>query len=279
MNKKMIIAAVISIGMMASSVSAGETEPDTVQTGVSNHVTTEMTDGVLTIRIDSAEKKDADSGFYWTTWRGDKGDSSAVEVITETDMEEGLAYAGSFRAIDNGDDTIRLVYTNGQYVKEYLDFNVLAEDGEIREITGGGQAFETKGEDLAPYLEGTWEETEGGTHFMEISLSDDGGLSFTISNSGGRDGNTVFYTMTAYYDAIREALVYWDGVEHQAAITDNETDTEAQEAAGEGGAGVFGIEMLPEDDAASDEPPALGITWLDNSFGNDDTNMFVKAEY
>ena len=68
-------------------------------------------------------------------------------------------------------------------------------------------------------------------------------------------------------------------MEHQAAITDNETDTEVQEAAGEGGTGVFGIEMLPEDDAASDEPPALGITWLDNSFGNDDTNMFVKAEY
>ena len=70
MNKKMIFAAaIISTGLMATTVFAGETEPDILQEDVSRHVTTEMTDGVLTIRIDSAEKKDADSGFYWTAFR------------------------------------------------------------------------------------------------------------------------------------------------------------------------------------------------------------------
>ena len=149
----------------------------------------------------------------------------------------------------------------------------IAEDGKITESTGGGQAFETKGEDLAPYLEGIWEESDGGTHYLEIALVDDGGLSFRVSDSSGRNGNTVFYTMTAYYDAILEELVYWDGTEHSAVITGEETETEESNT-GEG-TGMFGIVVLSDEET---DDAAIGIHWLDNTFGNDGTNMFVKSE-
>lgn len=254
MRKTIIAITALSACLMAVPAFAGETEAD-----LQNRVTTEMTDGTMTIRIEST--KDTDPDFHWESWHGDKGDASCVECITETDMEDGLAYVGSFRAIADGDDTIRLVYTNGHYTREYMDFYVTAKDGKITETTGGGQAFETKGEDLAPYLEGVWEETDGGTHFLEIALADDGGLAFTVSTGGGRDGNTVFYTMTAYYDAIQEALVYWDGTEHQAVITE---ETEAEEANTGDGTSVFGIEVL-SDEEGSEKDPALGIVWQDNT--------------
>lgn len=273
-------AAALAAGLMTVSVFAGETESELFEDGLMNKVTTEMTDGTMTIRIKSAKDTAEDPDFHWESWRGNGGEGSCVELITESDMEDGLAYAGSFRAIDDGEDTIRLVYTNGYYAREYLDFDVHTEDGKITETTGGGQAFETKGEDLAPYLEGVWEESEGGTHALEIALADDGGLSFTVSDGSGRDGSTTYYTMTAYYDAIEDALVYWDGTEHVAAITgDDETEAESESASAGDGTGSFTIEILSEEDGgAAGEEAALGLVWQDDTFGLEDISMFEKAD-
>ena len=127
--------------------------------------------------------------MHWEAYRGDKGDRSLVEVITETDMEDGLAYAGSFRVIPDqgdGDDYVRLVYTDGHYNAEYLDWNVKVENGAIVEVTGGSQAFPSSGSDLAPVMEGVWEE-EDGSRSLEVSLDDDGTLAFIISDGAGRD--------------------------------------------------------------------------------------------
>lgn len=266
MRKTMLGCVLMAVSLLAVPVFADETEcvPD-------NTVTTELEDGVLTIRIEESNEKEQDPDFWWETYTGDKGDASFVELITQSTDEEGYAYAGSFRAIDDGEDTIRLVHTNGHYTKEYLDFDVVTENGEIKETTGGGQAFETKAEDLAPILEGVWDEMDG-TNVLEISEAPDGGLRFVVSNGSGRDGMATFYTMTAYYDAVEDALVYWDGTEETATIEaegEIETDQAETESAGEG-TGLFALE-LQEDDS-------IGIFWKDDTFGNVDVNMFVKAE-
>ena len=266
MRKTMLGCVLMAVSLLAVPVFADETEyvPD-------NTVTTELEDGVLTIRIEESAEKEQDQGFWWESYTGDKGDASFVELVTQSTDEEGYAYAGSFRAIDDGEDTIRLVHTNGHYTKEYLDFDVVTENGEIKETTGGGQALETKAEDLAPILEGVWDEMDG-TNVLEISEAPDGGLRFVVSNSSGRDGMATFYTMTAYYDVVEDALVYWDGTEETATIEaegETETDQAETESAGEG-TGLFALE-LQEDDS-------IGIFWKDDTFGNVDVNMFVKAE-
>ena len=92
-------------------------------------IETELTDGVLTIRLDGGPQKD---GFYWEYYTGDKGDATFVELITQAN-DDGCAYAGSFKAIeDAGDaeDYIRLAYTNGTYVYEYTDVNVKIENSQ-----------------------------------------------------------------------------------------------------------------------------------------------------
>ena len=286
MKKKWLIGcvgcALLTIGLAAGPVLAQETEPDAVsEASLENSVETELEDGVLTIRIKKPAEEYLEEGFWWESWKGDKGDASFVEPITETDMEEGLAYAGSFRAIDNGEDTIRLVYTNGHYVKEYLDFMVRTEDDEIKEIIGGGQAYAMTGEDLLPYFEGLWEDTDGGSHMMEVSPADNGGLAFFISDGGGRDAETTFYTMTAFYDVISESLVYWDGAEHHATITDKPDETEPETEASGDGAGLFAIMIDADsaDDSSVDEDSiSFSILWRDDTFGNDDNYTFVRAE-
>ena len=264
-RKTMVGCILLAASLMAAPVFADETEvaPD-------NTVTTDLEDGVLTIRLGESDEKPEDTGFWWEFYTGDKGDASYVESVTQTNDEDGYAYVGSFRATDDGEDTIRLVNTDGHYVKEYMDFTVSARDGEITDVTGGGQAFETKGETLAPILEGVWDEVDGGTKTLEITGTEDGGLSFVISDGGGKDGKTSFYTMTAYYDAVEDALVYWDGAQVTAAIeTEGETEAESEPEKSTGeGAGLFALMKRPDD--------SFGILWKDDTFGNTDVGMFVK---
>ena len=277
MKKKSILigTAILAASLMAAPVFASETETETEFTqGPAISFDTEFNDGVMTIRIKS-DREDPD--FYWTSYQGDKGDASFVELVTESDSEDGLAYAGSFRAINDEDkeeeDTIRLVYTNGHYVKEYLDFNVTTKDGKITENVGGGQAFATNGSDLAPYLEGVWEEQDG-NRTLEITLADDDGLEFVISDGSGRDGKTTFYTMTGYYDCIEDALVYWNGTEHVAEITDNAAETEAEAEEGDG-TGLFALDATFDD---AGEELVFSILWKDDTFGNTDVNSFLRAK-
>ena len=80
----------------------------------------ELEDGILTIRIEAEGNTDPD--FWWQNSTADKGDASFVEPAGQKE-EEGLAFCGSYRAIEEdweGEDTIRLVYTNGHYTAEYM---------------------------------------------------------------------------------------------------------------------------------------------------------------
>ena len=261
---------------MTEAIGEAEGDEDADIQMAHGNIDSEITDGVLTIRIGATDHDDP--AMHWEAYRGDKGDRSLVEVITETDMEDGLAYAGSFRVIPDqgdGDDYVRLVYTDGHYNAEYLDWNVKVENGAIVEVTGGSQAFPSSGSDLAQVMEGVWEE-EDGSRSLEVSLDDDGTLAFTISDGAGRDGITTFFTMHVYYDAIKEALVYWDGEEHTAAITDGSEETMKETEATESqapedaalGTGIFGIE--------DGEDGRLYLTWRDDTFGNIDGARFVK---
>ena len=279
---KTVVLAMLSAAVFALPVCAEE-EPQMAH----GEIEGELEDGIYTIRIQATDHDDPD--MYWTAWDGDKGDASYVELLTQSDQEEGLAYAGSFMAspgAGDGEDFIRLVYTNGQYVAEYMDWNVSVKDDAIAEVTGGGQAFPTSGSDLAPVLEGTWEE-EDGNLFMEISPEEDGSLLFVISSGGGRDGAATFYTMHAYYDAVKDALVYWDGEEVTAEITNGLEEAVTEEAAEEdaaeealteggeeseeaaAGTGMFALEVQDEENVA--------ILWRDDTFGNIDTGRFVKS--
>ena len=88
----------------------------------------------------------------------------------------------------------------------------------------------------------------------------------------------VYYTMTAYYDAIEEALVYWDGTQHSAVISaEDETEAESEGSAPGEGTGLFAIQV-PSSEDTEEEEAELGILWKDDTFGNTDTNMFVKLQ-
>ena len=219
----------------------------------------DIENGIYTIYIKALESDD--ENFWWEAYQGDKGDASFVELLTQTTMEDGYAYVGSFRAIDDGEDTIRLVHTNGHYCDGYLDFIVKTEGGEIKENIGGGEAFGTSGEELAPFFEGEWQEKDGGEKALSLSLGEDGTLKALLT-----DGEEKSYTMSLFYDCISEALVYWDGQMFEGAFESG------KEAAAADGTGLFAFLPSDEENEGSD----ILIIWKDDTFGNVEGAEFIR---
>ena len=227
-----------------------------------------LEDGIYTISIKATgvEKE----GWYWENYTGDKGDATLFEVVTDTTEEEGYAYVGSFRAIeDEGEDYIRLAHTDGYVVDEYMDFNIRIEGGQIVEEIGGSHALPENDDDLAAYVCGSWQDANEGKTFMEISLNPEGGFDGVISDGSGKDGVTQIYTFHAFYDVISEAFKYNDGGFHAAAITDG---TEEEAPAEEAGTGEGLVAIDPSSPSEED------LQLILHDLGYADENVtFVKA--
>ena len=217
------LIAVLTAGMMAIPVLAtGTANADTSQEAAAEaeeqdfaeeflkagrawEVETDMQDQVYTIRIKAqgSEKK----GFYWENYTGDRGDASSIELLTQSTEEKDLAYAGSFRPVTDQktqfEDSIRLVYTNGIAVDEYMDFKVLIEDGEFEEITGGSHYQSGSDAEYAGIIEGEWKEDKDGKAGLKITRNPDGGFDGVLTDAKAKE-----YAFHADYDCIQGAFVY-----------------------------------------------------------------------
>lgn len=256
-----ILALGIAGIVCAKPVYAEETETeDASSQGLRWQVSSEIEDGVLAIRIASSQAEVPE--FWWQDRISDKGDASHVG-LTMMEEEEGTAYCGYYKALEDnweGDDTIRLVYTNGDYTAEYMEWVVSVKDGKITDVIGGSQAFPTSAEDLASVLQGTWKE-ENGTQSLTIRQGEDNSLEFTVLDENGN----AQYLMHAFYDAEKEALVYRDAAPCQADASDD-----SENAAG---TGIFGLLPLSED---AQDAQNIAVIWQDDTFGNNETGRFLK---
>lgn len=243
-----------------------ESEEETAEAGHFSFPTEEVefNDGVMTIRLYDGGNVD---GFSWGIYEGDKGDASFAELLTQSTMEEGLDYAGSFRAIPDGgdgDDYIRLVYSNGIVTMAYYDFFITVADGAIQEDYYTETTMTVYDEDYLPKIEGTWNE-EGGSSYMNISLCEEGGFNVVIYDDTA-ESETEVYTFHAYNDAIMGCMIYADGA--------GQTVSAAGEAgtAPIGGGSGSGV-LLAED--SEDLESVVSLTWYDRTDGHKDIR-FVR---
>ena len=167
--------------------------------------------GNMTIRMESADEgadvPGGGDGFFWEYDRSDKGDASFVDLITQSDMEEGYDYVGCFRALPGSGtttDTFRIIHTNGFVTDEYDEYEVQIVDDAITETIGGGHVYGIDADAVEKVLAGTWAEKDG-ERTMDIRRGD--GRSFDVTVS--LDGSPV-REMTVFYDCVREAFFYRD---------------------------------------------------------------------
>lgn len=225
----------------------------------------ELEDGILTIRLSGGSIKE---GYYWSYYTGDKGDATLVELLTDSD-QDGYTYAGSFRAVPecgDGQDYVRVAFSNGDVIYAYIDLNVEIKDSQITDYS----SLSYCPSDLSDQLVGTWVSQSDETVFLSISSLGSGDYDMVISDGSGTDGITKYTEMTACYDAVKEALVYTDGTVYTGEISDVVSDEEVTEAEEEAhGTGVF---VLKPDESLE---KINEIEWNDMTFGNDPAT-FVK---
>ena len=273
MKHKMIgllLAGTMAVSLMTSSLAladkAQETESEqTVST--SDTYSVDIEDGIMTVRIDS----DSENDQYEWQFAGEDMDDSSIELITDS-TQDGHSYVGSFKAVDgceNKEENLRLIHTDGFCTDRYMDFQVTIEDGKITTLAGGTSTPSTPASEIAKALSGTWQERSEGKTMLDISLGKNGGLDMVMSDGSGKDGKTSFYTMTARFDAVKDALVYNNGTEHEAAITDGSGDETEADAEQGTGAGMF--ELVPDE-----EGTGIGELHWTNSEGG--VAVFVQAE-
>ena len=232
---------------------AEETEQET-GTEFHGNTSVDYEDGIMTISIEATDHDDPD--LKWEYDQGDKGDASLVELVAESASEEGFSYVGSFRGIEDGEDTIRLIHTDDFYTEQYMDFNVKIEDGNLTETTGGSYAFPVTADDLLTVIGGTWQSEDDPDTVLEISKADAHGMNFTVSFAG-EDEEAFEYKMTVYFDAILNAMIYRDGTSSEKAVTD--------------GTGHFMFDPESEDETD------LAVLWSDDTLMEDAQVRFVRA--
>lgn len=207
-----IIAVAVLIGFTAgcqnahrqpadsSTVKGQENQGDSVW-----DVETELDKGVYSIRIRAKgqEKK----GYWWQNYTGDVGDASAIELTADNSDKEGIAYSGSFKAMEGidypTDSTIRLIYTDGLSSGESMDFNMKIENGKITECIGGSQSLPVKDENFEPILSGNWKEEDGGKATLKLTRNPEEGFDGILTDAKGKE-----FTFNARYDCIQESFLY-----------------------------------------------------------------------
>lgn len=268
MNKLALsLIAVLTAGMMAMPVFAdGTAASDTADTSEETaaaeeeesekefltpgrvwEVDTEMEDSSFTIRIKALGREK--EGYHWEYYSGDTGGATSIELLTQSTQEKNLVYAGSFRPVTDQkypfDDSIRLVYTNGIAVEEYMDFHVRIEDGEFEKITGGCQ-HQPASADYSKQIVGEWKEENGSGAGLKITQNPGGGFDGKLTNAKVKE-----YDFHAEFDCIKGSFVYKDN---------------------EKGLGLFAI------DPASEGEDKIRLLMHDMENAGDEDLTFVKAE-
>ena len=229
-------------------------EAEAESVSIVENIETELENGVLTVRVPEGSSV---FGFSWGLYTGDKGDASLTELITGSDQEAGYDYVGSFKALEDqgeGEDYIRIAYANANITLAYFDIHVTVKDNAIQEITAVDTLKTGFEEDYLSTAEGAWVEEGEGAGSMSITKGQNMAYEVIIAKDTGKDGEIVLTTMHAYPDAVLGCLVYADGAEQKAAISDSEED------ALEIGGGSLTGKIFSD----STEDGAPRMTWIDS---------------
>lgn len=262
---KKTVAAALLAGVLAMTSCGVKTAEPAEEVPAEEEMETELENGILTIKVPHGIM-DAE-GFSWGLYAGDKGDASLTEPAADSHQEEGYDYAGSFKAGDGsgeGEDYIRIAYADDDIALAYFDIRVAVKDGSIQKITGTDGIKYGCEDTYIPFLEGSWTEVNEGPGSMTVSKGADGSYEIILAGDTGRNGTVMLTTMHAWPDAVQGCLIYRDGAEQAAGISDSEED-----AIQIGGGTMTGRIFCG---SADREDPTL--TWIDTKSG--ESVSFVK---
>ena len=184
---------------------------DAIPLHESNAITGRLEDGSYLVRIPVEENENG----AWTAEDGSQDDS--VVTLQDAKLENG-AFEARYDPAGDGETTVTIRHMNGIACDQAHTFDLLVQDGKIREVTGGSYTASPSDAELADAFAGDWRDRETRLTQMTVAAGEKGGLAAEIlvpSTHGA-----YLFRLTMHYDCVLNAFLYDDGVVYSLPITD-----------------------------------------------------------
>lgn len=213
-------------------------------------------DGCYILRIPLQE---GDPG----AWQTDEtaGDGPAVRLASLETADGALTLR--FEPVNDGTATVLIRHAEGLACDQMFTFDLLVEDGAIRETTGGSYSASLPEEELDPYISGEWVEDQ--TQFTALTVTKNEGRGWSAVFASPMTHGAYVFRANLFYDCVSEAFIYEDGT-----LYDLPTDGEIGEPQVSGISGRLVY--------VSAESGALALSWAAENNPEEREIVFVRVE-
>ena len=207
MKRGLLFAIPAAIIMSTAFVSAEETTEENVQ-----KVACEIEDGdyVITIPVE-----DGDEG-----WKVDTQymDDEVLKVGSEELADD--TFVARIEPVEDGEATVVIGHYDGIACDKRMTFDLVVEDGKVKEAPSGSNVTSPTEEELEPLLTGKWAEEE--TQFTQMTITKNPEKGFDVEAAAPLTHGAYVFKATIYYDCNAGALIYDNGAFYEVPITDSD---------------------------------------------------------
>ena len=182
-----------------------------------------------------------------------EGENAAVRLAS-ADLSDGC-FTARFDPIADGAGTVWLKHYTGIACDQAHSFDLLVENGQVKENTAGSYTASPLDEELDPWLKGQWLEDE--TQFPRMEITRDPYQGWNVEIVSPMTHGAYVFRANAAYDCDKNCLVYRDGTFWSLSAETGEAD----QVLADNTQGRF---ALLEDEAAGTEADAahpLKLKW------------------
>ncbi len=211
MKKIMSILLAMLLTLTAGAVLAEAGEPEPIRG--------EVVDGSYVIRI-PVEAED-------TGWLALPADAETDAVrLAETRQEDGY-YTVRYEPVRDGESTVAVVhYYREEACDTVLTWDLLVENGAVKEATGGSHAANAEDEEVDPYLSGSWMEKD--TQFTQMTVTRNEAAGWDVEITSPMTHGAYVFTATIYQDCLENGFVYQDGEKADLTTEGNASETPSE---------------------------------------------------
>ena len=171
----------------------------------------------LTVRLDPEDRGE---------WRAEESANGSAVKLAGATAENGVLTVRYEPAEDGEASVILAHYTEHQTCDQMFSFTLRVEGGKVQEVSNGSVQIAPAEEELAQHFSGEW--LEKGTQFTRLDVTKQIGDGWEVEITSPISHGAWVIRATAYYDILRDAFAYQDGVKYDLIPGDETQMKEAE---------------------------------------------------
>lgn len=196
---------------------------------------------------------DFEDGSYIVRIPVEEGDTGWK--VDEKYMDSEVLSIGSAEVVDDsfvvrvdpvadGEATVVIGHFDGSACDQRMTWDLVVEDGKVKECTGGSNEAAPSEEELDPQISGEWVEEE--TQFTQMTITKNPEKGWDVEIAAPLTHGAYIFKATINYDCNAGALVYDNGTFYEVPITDSD-EAELGDPVQENTTGLISLDGDEED--------------------------------